>query len=277
MAAGTIREEDGRPTWLCRKIHGILLDISGVLYNSGGDGGSAIPGSVEAVEKLKAAGYKVRFCTNEDQCTRQGLVDKLGNLGFNLSASEILSPCPIGRKLIEERKLRPYLLIHPSGLLEFKGLDCNEPNCVVIGGAEELLTYENMNGAFRVLLNSDEPVLMATGYGRYYKSGSDLKLDVGPFTKALEFACDVKAEIIGKPAASFFLGALEDINISPEDAVMIGDDIVSDVGGAQACNIRGVQVRTGKFRTQDENHPTVKPDGYVDNLAAAVELILKYN
>ena len=29
---------------------------------------------------------------------------------------------------------------------------------------------------------------------------------------------------------------------------MIGDDIVSDVGGAQACGIRGLQVRTGKFR-----------------------------
>ena len=29
---------------------------------------------------------------------------------------------------------------------------------------------------------------------------------------------------------------------------MIGDDIVSDVGGAQACGIRGVQVRTRKFR-----------------------------
>jgi len=29
---------------------------------------------------------------------------------------------------------------------------------------------------------------------------------------------------------------------------MIGDDIVSDVGGAQACGIRGIQVRTGKYR-----------------------------
>ena len=29
---------------------------------------------------------------------------------------------------------------------------------------------------------------------------------------------------------------------------MIGDAIVSDVGGAQACGICGVQVRTGKFR-----------------------------
>jgi len=65
--------------------------------------------------------------------------------------------------------------------------------------------------------------------------------------------------------------------VLPEDAVMIGDDIVSDVGGAQACGIRGVQVRTGKFRPADEHHPTVKPDGYVDNLAQAVDMILKYN
>jgi len=29
---------------------------------------------------------------------------------------------------------------------------------------------------------------------------------------------------------------------------MVGDDIVSDIGGAQACGIRGIQVRTGKYR-----------------------------
>lgn len=33
----------------------------------------------------------------------------------------------------------------------------------------------------------------------------------------LQFACDVKAEIIGKPAATFFLAALEGIDVSPED------------------------------------------------------------
>jgi len=29
---------------------------------------------------------------------------------------------------------------------------------------------------------------------------------------------------------------------------MIGDDIVSDVGGAQRCSLAGVLVRTGKYR-----------------------------
>lgn len=30
---------------------------------------------------------------------------------------------------------------------------------------------------------------------------------------------------------------------------MIGDDIVNDVGGAQQCGMRALQVRTGKYRS----------------------------
>ncbi|XP_058958867.2 phospholysine phosphohistidine inorganic pyrophosphate phosphatase [Pocillopora verrucosa] len=266
-----------RPAWLRKKIGGILLDISGVLYNANEGGGEAIPGSAEAVKKLKAAGYKVQFCTNEDTCTREQLVLKLGQFGFNLSANELLAPSPVARKILQDRKLRPLLLIHPKGLAEYEGVDCTNPTCVVVGGAEDQFTYARMNEAFRLLLSSDNPVLFALGHGRYYRSGANLVLDAGPYVKALEFACDVKAEVIGKPSATFFLTALDKIQVLPEDAVMIGDDIVSDVGGAQACGIRGVQVRTGKYRPGDENHPAVKPDGYVDNLAQAVELILKYN
>lgn len=55
--------------------------------------------------------------------------------------------------------------MHPGGLAEFEGVDCDNPNCVIIGGAEEQFTYEHMNGAFRLLLNSESPVLLATGYG----------------------------------------------------------------------------------------------------------------
>ena len=56
---------------------------------------------------------------------------------------------------------------------------------------------------------------------------------------------------------------------------MTTDDIVSDVGGAQACSMSGVLVRTGKYRTTDENHPNVTPDKIVDNLATIVKDLLK--
>ena len=99
-------------------------------------------------------------------------------------------------------------------------------------------------------------------------------MDVGPFTTALEFALGREATIVGKPSGDFFASALKDLGISATDAVMVGDDVASDVGGAQAAGIRGVLVRTGKFRASDENHPTVKPDAIVDNLAAFVDKIL---
>lgn len=116
-------------------------------------------------QRLKAAGYKVQFCTNEDTCTREQLVSKLGRFGFKLSPNEILAPPPVARKILQERNLRPLLLLHPGGLAEFEGMDCHHPNCVVIGGAEEQFTYEHMNEAFRLLLNSENPVLLAMGYG----------------------------------------------------------------------------------------------------------------
>lgn len=68
--------------------------------------------------------------------------------------------------------------------------------------------------------------------------------------------------------------ALTDMKVEPEDAIMVGDDIVSDVGGAQKCGLRGVLVRTGKFRPADENHHEVTPDAIVNNLGDFVNQLI---
>uniref|UniRef100_A0A3P8WPT7 Phospholysine phosphohistidine inorganic pyrophosphate phosphatase n=1 Tax=Cynoglossus semilaevis TaxID=244447 RepID=A0A3P8WPT7_CYNSE len=162
-----------------------------------------------------------------------------------------------------------------TGVLpEFDSIDKTNPNCVVIGDAAENFSYQNLNEAFRVLVGLEKPVLFSMGQGRYYKETDGLKLDVGVFMKALEYACDLEAEVIGKPSPMFFQTVLGDMNLQPHEALMIGDDLVNDVGGAQHCGMKGVQVRTGKYRPSDERHPTVTADGTVDNLAQAVDMIL---
>jgi phospholysine phosphohistidine inorganic pyrophosphate phosphatase len=55
---------------------------------------------------------------------------------------------------------------------------------------------------------------------------------------------------------------------------MIGDDVISDVGGAMNCGMKGILVRTGKFRPDDEHRPSVKPTLIVDNFLKGVEAIL---
>ncbi|XP_020789604.1 phospholysine phosphohistidine inorganic pyrophosphate phosphatase [Boleophthalmus pectinirostris] len=255
-------------------LKGVILDMCGVLYDSGEGDGVAIPGSVEAVQRLKQSDLQLRFCTNETQASRDRFVAKLRRLGFDISVKEVFSPAPAAVSVLKERGLRPHLLVYDGLLPEFEGVDQTDPNCVVIGDAAEKFSYENLNDAFRVLMALDKPVLFSLGQGRYYKETDGLKLDVGVYMKALEFACDVKAEVIGKPSPMFFRSVLSDMGIKPHEALMIGDDLVNDVGGAQSCGMKGVQVRTGKYRPSDESHASVRADGTVDHLSQAVDLIL---
>uniref|UniRef100_M3XUF8 Phospholysine phosphohistidine inorganic pyrophosphate phosphatase n=1 Tax=Mustela putorius furo TaxID=9669 RepID=M3XUF8_MUSPF len=257
-------------------VRGVLLDISGVLYDGSEDGGMPIPGSVEAVARLKQSQLKVRFCTNESQKSRGDLVELLRRHGFDISESEVTAPAPAASLILKERGLRPHLLVQDGVRSEFDPIDTSNPNCVVIADAGESFSYQNMNKAFRVLMELESPVLISLGKGRYYKDNSGLMLDVGAYMKALEYACGIEAEVVGKPSPEYFQSALKEMGVEAHEAIMIGDDIVGDIGGAQRCGMRALQVRTGKFRPSDERHPDVKADGYVDNLAEAVDLLLQH-
>ncbi|KAI6218864.1 HAD-superfamily subfamily IIA hydrolase [Aphelenchoides fujianensis] len=255
-------------------VKGFLLDITGVLYNSnssnaGSGPGQVIPGSVEAVKRLYAES-KVRFVSNESTSTPAKLREKLQRLGFDIQLEHLFCPAPVAAAYVNKHKLRPHLLVHKGIKDDFASCDTSDPNCVVVGDAENEFSYANMNAAFRVLLHSKEPLLISLGCGRFYQRVDGPVLDLGGFAKALVFASGAKHVIIGKPEESYFQHAIDDLGLQRSEVVMIGDDIVSDVGGAMQHGIRGIQVRTGKWR---EDH-YVKPDLIADDLLAAVNTIL---
>uniref|UniRef100_A0A2C9JTR5 Phospholysine phosphohistidine inorganic pyrophosphate phosphatase n=1 Tax=Biomphalaria glabrata TaxID=6526 RepID=A0A2C9JTR5_BIOGL len=260
---------------LNRNIKAVILDITGVLKDSGPHGGTPIKGSIEALNRLHSSGLHVRFCTNETTVTRHTLVSQLRSLGFTIDEEKVFPPIPAMCTILKDRNLRPHLLVHPDALPDFKDIDQSNTNCVVIGDATHQFTYENINRAFQCLMNFEKPILFSLGKGKYYQEEGELILDVGPFMKALEYATGVTAEIVGKPSLAFFNTVLNDIGISAHEAVMVGDDIVNDVGGAQACGLAGVLVRTGKYRKPDDNHPDVKPDAIFDNLEKFVDCLLQ--
>jgi ribonucleotide monophosphatase NagD (HAD superfamily) len=55
---------------------------------------------------------------------------------------------------------------------------------------------------------------------------------------------------------------------------MIGDDVRDDIGGAMAAGMKGILVRTGKFRDGDDTDKGVKPTAVVSDFSAAVDFIL---
>ena len=108
---------------------------------------------------------------------------------------------------------------------------------------------------------------MATQKNRFWKAADGPTLDAGAWVAALEYSAGVTAAVVGKPERDFFLGAMRRLGAEPENSWMVGDDLVSDVHGAQDCGLRGVLVRTGKFSADALDAAARKPDLVLDSVA----------
>jgi len=249
-------------------IQAVLFDLGGVLYV----GDRPLPGAREALQSLRAAAVPVRFITNTTRLPRARIAAKLARMGLEAPVSDIFTPAMAAHAYLTTHRLTPHLLVHPNLREEFADLITGEPNAVLVGDAGDDFTYTALNAAFRLLM-AGQP-LLALGKNRYFRENDEMSLDVGPFVAALEFAANTRAVILGKPSRDFFLSAVNSLALSPEQVVMIGDDAVSDVGGALAAGLRGILVRTGKYLPGDEARIAEQGALVCDDIDEAIDHLL---
>ena len=241
-------------------IQGILCDIGGVLYV----GERPIRGAIEAVACIRHR-YRVRFVTNTTQKTGAQIVQKLQEMGFEIQPEEVITALDVTRQFLEREGAGACYLLTDDGAAYFRDLPEAPCRYVVVGDAQENFSYDRLNRAFRVLMGGG--VLLAAAKNRYFKdSDGELSMDAGGFVAALEYACNTEARIIGKPSREFYHLACASMGIPPEACVMIGDDIESDILGAQEAGLKAALVKTGKF-TADDLLRGIIPDAVIDSIA----------
>lgn len=106
----------------------------------------------------------------------------------------------------------------------------------------------------------------------YWISREGMFLDCGAFAALLEYASNKTATLMGKPSELFFKIALDDLQLSPSEVVVVGDDIMTDILGAERMGLRSVLVRTGKFQPNQVENPTVKPTWVVDSISSLPQM-----
>ncbi|HTG49821.1 MAG TPA: HAD-IA family hydrolase, partial [Gemmatimonadales bacterium] len=110
--------------------------------------------------------------------------------------------------------------------------------------------------------------LVALSRDRYFRQGERLALDAGPFVAALEYASGSTAAVAGKPSPGFFAAAVRSLGLAADRSVaMVGDDLWSDVQGAQRAGLQGWLVRTGKFREDVLEASGIAPDRVLGSIA----------
>ncbi len=248
---------------------GLLIDLDGVLYQSG----VLIDGAIGALDWIRQQRLAHLFVTNTTSRPRGALLEKFEALGFNARLDEIMTPVVAASQWLAENNLRRVALFVPEATQpDFDGVEPVDPatddlvEAVVIGDLGENWNFHRLNRAFQLLMQIPQPRLIALGMTRYWRGKNGLQLDVAPFVRALEHAASCEAVVVGKPAPAFFSAALTRLDRSAERALMIGDDIVGDVDAAQRCGIRGIQVKTGKFRPADLDG-CIKPYAVLDSFA----------
>ncbi len=253
-----------------QNIKGVLIDLDGVVHQRG----AAIPGSIEAIARLRQLNLDFRFITNTTRLPIRAVAGELAAIGLAADRSHVFTPALAARTYIKDHDLDPYLLISSALKEDFAGLEGGSRRAVVIGDAYHEFTYENLNEAFRLIEEGAEFLALATN--RAFRDADGLlSLDVGGFVAALEYATSRKARVLGKPSADFFHLAVEDMGLAPPQTVMIGDDAEFDVSAAIRAGLRAILVRTGKYKPGAENGVEPKPDAVASNLREAIDLIAK--
>jgi HAD superfamily hydrolase (TIGR01458 family) len=246
----------------------ILLDIDGVLHISG----QPIPDAAEAVRALRAEGHGLRFVTNNTTRARARLAEELRAIGIELDEEELATtPLAAGKLLEGLRVLALTMASIQEDLARRVTLVEEGAEVVLVGGADEsaetseVFAYENLNRAFAEL--RDGARLVCLHKNRWWQTSAGALLDAGAFVAGLEYAAQTEAEVVGKPTAAYFESALADLDAVPGEAVMVGDDVEADIGGAKRLGMRGVLVRTGKFRPAALREADPQPDAVIDSIA----------
>ena len=256
-----------------KSLRVFFFDLDGVL--SVGKEKPRYVGGKEVVKKLKNSGRKTFVLTNDSTHVREEIHQNLTKLGFSFTIEEILTSSYLtARYLSESFDKASFYLIGEDGIrreLEAAGhYASTDPDAVVVG-LDRQVTYEKLDNALRLLRGGAR--LVGSYGGAVYMSDNGPALSAGPIIKALEFASGKKALMIGKPSPRMFKLALQLSNETARNAVMIGDQIETDLVGARNAGVHTILVLTGVETRESAGRSKVKPDMIINNLEALETLL----
>ena len=232
------------------RVRGWLFDVDGVLHV----GSQPIPGAAELLSDLVTREIPFRLLTNTTIASRATLAVRLRDMGLPVTEEVLITASMATAAYVRRRfpGVPCYLLAKGDAVDDFRaaGIPIVGPDgapdagVVVIGGAEDELTYARLNHAYRLLLGGAK--LVAMHRNTAWRTAEGMALDSGPFITALASAAGTQATVVGKPAAAFFRQAIRDIGLPAAELAMVGDDARNDLAPARRLGLVGVLVRTGK-------------------------------
>jgi HAD superfamily hydrolase (TIGR01450 family) len=255
-----------------------LLDLDGVVYV----GREPLPGSVEAIAELRGRGKNVRFLTNNPTRDPAFLADRLSRLGIPTPPEHVL---PVAgavltylRKQAKSAEARPddaYVVGSPAlkaylaggGLRIVEEPEAERARVVVVGGSVDF-DYHQLKIAGRAARQAAH--FLVCGRDAAYPMPDGPWPGSGAVVAGIEYMARREAISVGKPEPWLFQTAAE--TLPPNGRiVVVGDNLKSDVVGAQRAGYASVLALSGHTDRCELERSEIRPDYVVGRLSDVLD------
>jgi 4-nitrophenyl phosphatase len=252
-------------------VKALILDMDGVLWR-GSEPIGDLPALFARTEEL---GYKVLFATNNSTGTIDFLHKKLLDFGIQNNVDQIINSSLALAHLLEKifPDGGPVYILGESGLVnplqKANFFHATKDVLAVVVGLDRELTYAKLREA-NFLIRAGIP-FFGTNPDRTFPSPEGITPGAGSILAALEASSGVKPEIIGKPYPYLFQTALGRLGTLPEETLVVGDRLDTDILGGFRTGCRTALVLSGVTTHAELHHWKPQPDLVAVSLTELLE------
>lgn len=243
-----------------------LIDMDGVIIR----GSELIPGADEFIRRLHAQGTKFLILTNNPIYTPADLHYRLQRLGLDVTpdhlftsalatASFLKAQSPGGKcYAIGESGLTEAL--HDAGFI----LTDHDPDYVVLGETHAY-SYGNITQAVRLIKRGAR--FIATNPDTSGPGEGGLVPACGAVAALVQAATGVAPYFVGKPNPLMMRSALRFLDEHSENAVIVGDNMLTDIRSGLESGVETILVLTGITTRDMVDQFPYRPTRIVESVA----------
>jgi len=243
-----------------------LIDLDGTMYK----GSTIIDGAVEFLERIKNHNDQYIFLTNNATRTKKQNVQHMEAIGFHgLEEKDFFTSSMAAASYIAKTSsLRNAYYIGSDGLHEAlidNGFNiCNNNVDFVFVGLDKDGTYQKYSQALSHLLKGAK--LVGTNGDRLLAKDDGFNIGNGSVVAMFEYATSTKSAQIGKPHKPILDEVLAYANIKKEDAILVGDNLETEIKLGVDFGVKTIFVTTGVHHKQDIKRLNIHPDITISSL-----------
>jgi len=234
----------------------LLVDLDGVVYR----GSNPVPGVSDVLNRRYAAGDQIFYVTNNSRSHRDEYRARLQQVGVPLGPEPIRTIVSAARATaLLASELEPWprlamVLGGPGLAQELRDVGIRvvaptehglaaAPDLLVVG-VDFQLSYERLSIAAECVRRGAR--FVATNRDPMFPAAQRLMAGAGSMVAAVATAAGREPDmVVGKPDPRLFVAAAELAGVPASSAIVIGDNLMTDISAAHAVGARSVLMLTG--------------------------------